>query len=266
MVGTGPRGLQPWGGGAARARLLRRLAGALGHAGPHLGVFALDAPAVDALAPRVDGHQRQNAEPVDQEQPRPAFRVLATGDIAGGQVVQHHVRVGQVLDELIQLRRQGRIHCSLGRQVRQGGGDIARFIGDFLDQQAQAQCGLGHAQDARHRHLPDAGRARGRGDVFRDFVQVDAIGAFALVLLVPALERPGFEVNRARLHVHDLDQQGRGMGMLEDMTVPAHRDRSFVIEIQWTENRFEGDGRRTVRGEISCIQLFLRFIHTLLTV
>ncbi|CCH04086.1 hypothetical protein NH44784_000941 [Achromobacter xylosoxidans NH44784-1996] len=56
------------------------------------------------------------------------------------------------------------------------------------------------------------------------------------------------------------------MGMLEDMTVPAHRDRSFVIEIQWTENRFEGDGRRTVRGEISCIQLFLRFIHTLLTV
>lgn len=56
------------------------------------------------------------------------------------------------------------------------------------------------------------------------------------------------------------------MGMLEDVTVPAYRDRSFVIEIQWTENRFEGDGRGTVRGEISRIQLFLRFVHMLLTV
>lgn len=48
------------------------------------------------------------------------------------------------------------------------------------------------------------------------------------------------------------------MGMLEDMTVPAHCDWRFVIEIQWAEDGAEGDGGRTECWEISCIQLLLR--------
>ena len=77
-------------------------------------------------------------------------------------------------------------------------------------------------------------------------------------LLVPALERTGFEVDGARLHVHDLDEQGGRVGMLEDMTVPAHRDWRFVIEIQWAENGAVGDGGRTECWEIRCFQLLLR--------
>lgn len=62
----------------------------------------------------------------------------------------------QYFDEFVQ-RRQGVVHLALARQIGDGGRDVAGLVGDLLDQQAQAQRGLRHAPDARHRHLPDPG-------------------------------------------------------------------------------------------------------------
>ena len=48
--------------------------------------------------------------------------------------------------------------------------------------------------------------------------------------------------------------------MLEDMTVPAHRDWRFVIEIQWAENGAVGDGGRTECWEIRCCLLYTSWV------
>jgi len=53
---------------------------------------------------------------------------------------------------------------------------------------------------------------------------------------------------------------------LEDMAVTADGDGYLVIEIQGSEDGAEVDGGRTGCGEISGIQLFLRFLSVLLTV
>lgn len=78
-------------GGPPSARPVAPLAGALRHGGAHFAVFALMRQRVQPLAPGVYRDQRQHAETVDQEQSRLAIGVLATGDVGGRQVVQHHV-------------------------------------------------------------------------------------------------------------------------------------------------------------------------------
>ncbi|MCY1533520.1 hypothetical protein D9M68_688500 [compost metagenome] len=149
------------------------------------------------------------------------------------------MRIGQVIEELVELFAQRRVELALPRQIGDGGGDIARLVADLLDHQPQAQRGLRQAQDARHGHLPYAGRPGSSGDVLGDFVQIDPVRALALVLLVPALEGARFQVDGASLHVHDLDEQGRHMGMLENVPVAADGKRHLGIQVQWAENGLE---------------------------
>ncbi len=70
--------------------------------------------------------------------------------------MQHHVGIGQIQEEFVQLGAEGVVQLALLGQVRDRGREVAVRVADFLDHQAQAEGGLRDPEDARHRHLPHA--------------------------------------------------------------------------------------------------------------